>query len=125
MRGIESTTLEWKPYRNWSPTTKRLVRQTTLEQGATFHRESQEREGGTREGENNFLDASQMPLKIPSELPYQGHGRRANSGKPEVPAQRSDTEELLWKLYDLSCCCQSTKKGSLQNGERRGRNEGK
>ena len=52
------------------------------------------------EGENNFLDASQMPLKIPSELPYQGHGRRANSSKPEVPAQRSDTEELLWKLYD-------------------------
>ena len=59
-----------------SPTTKRSVRQTTPDQEATFHRESQEREAGAREGDNNFLDASQMHLKIPSELPYQ-RARRA------------------------------------------------
>ena len=43
----------------------------------------------------------------------------------EVPAQRSVTEELLWKLYDLSCCCPSgPRRKATKNAERRGRNEG-
>ena len=41
------------------------------------------------------------------------------SGTLEVPAQRSDTEELLWKLYDLSCCCQS---GPRRKATRNARN---
>ena len=43
----------------------------------------------------------------------------------EVPAQRSDTEELLWELYDLSRCCPSgPRRKATKNAERRGRNEG-
>ena len=42
-----------------------------------------------------------------------------------VTAQRSDTEELLWKSYDLSCCCQSgPRRKATKNAESRGRNEG-
>ena len=43
MKGNESITLEWNPYQIRSQTTKRPIRQTTLKQEATFHRESQER----------------------------------------------------------------------------------
>ena len=40
-------------------------------------------------------------------------------------AQRSDTEEHLWKLYDLSSCCQSgPRRKATKNAERRGGNEG-
>ena len=45
---------------------------TTLEQEGNLPSGNPRKESpGTREGEDNFLDASQMPLKIPSELPYQ------------------------------------------------------